>query len=273
MGIAATIRAVTRSLQRVRGALVLLASVATLSQCMSSATAQPLPLWPATLVDVTGRSGLATGSVSSGHAVYTFNIWESSVVSIGVDVTQILSGGTYVDDDTQVFLFNATGQLLAFNDDVDPFESGFESLIEGLAVVPGDYYVAVTTFGNDPLLGLNNVIVGWEDDGGSNVAFDLIVGLQTLFLNGDYDGSGLVDGADLLAWKQQYGSAVEVYSGADGNGDGAVNAADYTVWRDNLGAGIGLSLPATSAVPVSEPVSATLLLAAVACGVRMGRPR
>ncbi|TWT78239.1 CotH protein [Posidoniimonas polymericola] len=61
-------------------------------------------------------------------------------------------------------------------------------------------------------------------------------------LPGDYDGDLAVTAADLLVWKQDYGSTS---SPADGNGDGRVDAADYTIWRDNLGAQAAI-VPAAS---------------------------
>lgn len=53
-------------------------------------------------------------------------------------------------------------------------------------------------------------------------------------LPGDYDHNGVVEQADYLVWRTNYGATVTPFTGADGNGDGRVDAADYTVWRDNL---------------------------------------
>jgi hypothetical protein len=53
-------------------------------------------------------------------------------------------------------------------------------------------------------------------------------------LPGDYDRNGVVEQADNLVWRANYGATVAPFTGADGNGDGRVDAADYTVWRDNL---------------------------------------
>ena len=49
---------------------------------------------------------------------------------------------------------------------------------------------------------------------------------------GDYDGSGLVDGNDLLTWQRQLGLSVVVGSGADGNGNGVVDAGDLNYLAD-----------------------------------------
>jgi hypothetical protein len=48
---------------------------------------------------------------------------------------------------------------------------------------------------------------------------------------GDFNGDGMVDGADYTLWADGDASA-------DANGDGVVDLADYTIWSDNLGAGL-----------------------------------
>lgn len=59
-----------------------------------------------------------------------------------------------------------------------------------------------------------------------------VIDLTILNPVGDYNGSGLTDGADQSVWSDRYGQAGT--TPADGNGDGVVDAADYTVWRDDL---------------------------------------
>ena len=52
-------------------------------------------------------------------------------------------------------------------------------------------------------------------------------------LPGDYNGDGVVDGADYDVWAESYGDIESLV--ADGNADGVVDSADYTIWRDNVG--------------------------------------
>ncbi len=71
---------------------------------------------------------------------------------------------------------------------------------------------------------------------------------------GDYDGSGLVDEADRLMWRQYFGTTNPQ---ADGNGDGYVDIADYTIWRDHLGMRaqpVAGALAAAAAFSVESPV-------------------
>lgn len=83
-------------------------------------------------------------------------------------------------------------------------------------------------------------------------------------LAGDYDGSGVVDDDDRLAWAADFGLTEEDVSGplmSDGNGDGVVDAADYTVWRDNFGARWD---DAVAALAQAVPEPATWLLVGIA---------
>ena len=47
----------------------------------------------------------------------------------------------------------------------------------------------------------------------------------------DFDGNDIVDGTDFLIWQRDVGSGTLQTQG-DANGDGAVNGADLQIWRD-----------------------------------------
>lgn len=65
-----------------------------------------------------------------------------------------------------------------------------------------------------------------------NLAIDVFT-TPGVSVDGDYDGSGVVDADDYSVWTTAYGGAGPV---ADGNNDGVVNAADYVYWRDRANA-------------------------------------
>jgi len=94
-------------------------------------------------------------------------------------------------------------------------------------------------------------------------------------LPGDYNGDGLVDGADYQVWRSNFGNTTSL--SADGNGDGVIDTADYVLWRDNQGrtwqslaTGSGSGL-AGSAVP--EPAVMTLAMTAVGATFALRRRR
>ncbi len=83
---------------------------------------------------------------------------------------------------------------------------------------------------------------------------------------GDYNGDGIVSGADYDVWKSNFGSLSDL--AADGNGNNIVDAADYTIWRDNLGTSASGFATTNLATNIPEPSTALLLaLAFMGCFV------
>ncbi len=81
----------------------------------------------------------------------------------------------------------------------------------------------------------------------------------TEYVNGgDFNGDGVVSGADLAIWKTSMG----VNASGDADGDGDTDGADYLVWQSNFGTGVAYSSPnaGVSIAAIPEPASMTLLL-------------
>ncbi|RIK88317.1 MAG: hypothetical protein DCC67_00700 [Planctomycetota bacterium] len=129
----------------------------------------------------------------------------------------------------------------------------------------------IATFGNEPLKtftltgepGRPIASIEWHSDnkkfaGYGAVILDDVLLTKADFL-GDYDGNGLVDGADYLVWQRNLGSTTNLL--ADGNGDGVVNMTDLDVWRWNLGSRID-----ASAYSVPEPSAAVMFAGGIMGG-------
>jgi hypothetical protein len=131
--------------------------------------------------------------------------------------------------------------------------------------------------GNAHLVGLNTSSIGMKT--GTITITSTSQGVQTtaavqngmisipvsflVVLPGDYNGNGIVDGADYVLWRNSEGQSVTTGTGADGDRNGTIGPGDYTVWRSHFGdtaSGVG----AAAAVPEGT----TLVLALV--GVCLG---
>lgn len=114
--------------------------------------------------------GVSGGSVDRGVQVFTFFGGLGDQVDIAIEVTRIRPGALYTDDDTQLFLFDAEGYLLAENDDFNGLQS---RLVDVVLPRTGRYFLAVTTYNRSPLLNEVGQIVDWEGVGGSAVDYTL----------------------------------------------------------------------------------------------------
>jgi arabinogalactan endo-1,4-beta-galactosidase len=78
---------------------------------------------------------------------------------------------------------------------------------------------------------------------------------------GDYNGDGIVSGADLAAWQAAFGQTGASLA-ADGDGDGAVDGADFLFWQRRLSdAGSGVQ---TAPEPDCLGMAAACVFAAIA---------
>lgn len=139
------------------------------------AQAVPESFTQASAIDVDDAGeGEVSGSVSTDHEVFQFEASEGEVITLDVNVTEVLSGAEYEDNDSQLFLFDQDGRLIAENDDES--ESSFESLISDF-VVPSDgtYFVVVTTWDNDPVLDEDGLVVEWGSNGSSSIEYNLLL--------------------------------------------------------------------------------------------------
>jgi hypothetical protein len=129
-------------------------------------------LSPALLIQTPTGTGISAGSVAKNVDVFSFLGRENDLVTLEINVTDVLPGSLYTDDDSQIFLFDSEGTLLAENDDL----SRLQSQIQDFALpATGVYYIAITTYNNDPILDSIRRITGWTGNGGSAVEYTLTV--------------------------------------------------------------------------------------------------
>ncbi|HEY9762055.1 MAG TPA: DVUA0089 family protein [Trichocoleus sp.] len=129
-------------------------------------------LTPAIPVETSTGAGVSASEVSQDYQIFRFVGGQGDQVTIDVDVTQVLPGILYSDDDSQLFLFDSTGTLLANNDDLSQLQSRISNFVLPQS---GIYYVAVTTYNNDPILDADRRITGWSGNGGSFIEFTLSI--------------------------------------------------------------------------------------------------
>lgn len=83
-----------------------------------------------------------------------------------------------------------------------------------------------------------------------------------LRLAGDFNGDGIVNSGDYLAWRRTFGQSVtNAYDGADGNGNGTIDDADFAVWRQHFGETASSFGPGLDFAAVPEPTTLWLAMA------------
>ena len=83
-------------------------------------------------------------------------------------------------------------------------------------------------------------------------------------LEGDANRDGTVDGANFLRWQQSAGQAGD-WSDGDFNGSKVVDTADLSLWQSAF----RTTAPPSAPAAVPEPTTMTLLLSAAAAGYRL----
>ncbi|KKD36898.1 hypothetical protein WN50_17265 [Limnoraphis robusta CS-951] len=138
------------------------------------------PFDDVTPVDYSSGTGVASGEVSTGNQVYSFTANAGELLSLQVDVTETLPGIAYFNDDSVAYLYNSRGEILAVGEDT---ATGLNSrILNYLVPESGTYYAAVTTAGNNPILELGavNTLLGFENEGLGNLAYDFSISSQML---------------------------------------------------------------------------------------------
>jgi lysophospholipase L1-like esterase len=77
---------------------------------------------------------------------------------------------------------------------------------------------------------------------------------------GDFNGDGVVDGADFLEWQRTFGSSISALNGADSNGDSVIDSRDLQAWISGMVDGATQSDAAAVRVPEPRLLARMILI-------------
>jgi hypothetical protein len=126
-------------------------------------------LLPSTSIDTSDGFNVVAGQVGEYHQVYSFVARLGDRVSLDIDVTRVFPGTLYTNDDSQIYLFDKQGRMLAFNDDAD----GRQSRLSDVVIPQTDVYFAVVTTHNNTPIWSNQTLSGWSETGGARFDYTL----------------------------------------------------------------------------------------------------
>lgn len=130
-------------------------------------------LTPATPIDLNQGISVVSGHVGQGHDVFAFVAGLGDRIEADLNVTRVMTGSLYTSDDSQLFIFDRHGNLVAAADDTDDSP---QSQITGITIPKTDlYYAVVTTYNNDPILNREGRLAGWQDNGGGRFDYTLTI--------------------------------------------------------------------------------------------------
>lgn len=120
---------------------------------------------------ITGGRGISASEVREGTASFVFELAEESYVTLEVVVTEVLEGTDYSDSDSVLYVFDTAGRLVAEDDD-----SGIDnaSKLTDVWMAPGEYFAVVATYPNYPETDFDGMLIGFPNNGGSHIRFDLV---------------------------------------------------------------------------------------------------
>ena len=202
-----------------------------------------------------GFGSAANGSTGLGWLIQRAETYDTATSTLGptetvVQLVNMKGGGESVQDiattDWEVIkTITMTGQSSGWHNlsiDYDPATgevvAKFDSQtfnFDGVVDMAGTFYV------------------GYREDLLGNFAtarpptYDIALAATE---NADFNNDDVVDGADFLLWQRNFGGAGGLPQG-DADGNGQINAADLTIWKAQFGT--SPTVAATSAVP--EPAS------------------
>ena len=198
------------------------------------------------------------GGRLEGNGTITANVANSGTISPGQSAGQLSINGDLTLASTSTLQIEIGGVNQGINYD-SLAEAGTlplnlagaltVTLTNGFLPANSDSYIILTS--NQPITGMfSNVVNGrvLTTDGVNSLGVAVIDNLVVLAkLPGDYNGNGIIDAADYVAWRKSLGTTYL--------------SAHYNVWRANFGATAGSGADAVLNAAVPEPATLAMLLA------------
>ncbi len=140
-------------------------------QSLPVSIGEPAGLTPAAPIDLSRGLNVVSGHVGEGHEVYAFVAGLGDRIEANLEVTRVMAGSLYTSDDSQLFIFDRHGNLVASADDSNDQQ---QSSIKGVVLPKTDlYFAVVTSYNNDPILNRAGQLTGWQDNGGGRFDYTL----------------------------------------------------------------------------------------------------
>ena len=171
----------------------------------------------------------------------------TSSIDESATATYTLASGSEISLDDPLSMTTTGGQTFELSNAVQTLTSPIVGVGQRLSI-----RLSANTNGQDEAYAFDDIIV---------------TGLVASFAEADFNEDGLVDAADLAAWKSNVGLTAATKSKGDSDADADVDGADFLVWQRQLFAGGATS--AATAVP--EPSTAVLLAGGLAVMLSIGR--
>lgn len=132
---------------------------------------EPAGLTPAAPIDLSNGLNVVSGHVGTGHEVYAFVAGLGDRLEANLEVTRVMAGSLYTSDDSQLFIFDRDGNLVASADDSSDQR---QSRLNNVVIPKTDlYFAVVTSYNNDPIMNQAGRLSGWQDNGGGRFDYTL----------------------------------------------------------------------------------------------------
>jgi hypothetical protein len=185
---------------------------------------------------------MTTASIGAVQPLPVYNRGVIPEFTASMDFDSVISSG-----DTSILLLNGAGGAGLID------IAGGSSFNFSAQIAP----TAIGSFAANYTLRFSD-----EDIAGAENNKDLTLSLTgTVVLAGDFNRDGNVDSADYIVWKKFNGTSTANFAGADADGNGLVDGADLDWWQQNFGLVAAPGGGGSSGVP--EPAGAAMLVTAM----------